>query len=467
MRIQAPTAKLDGKNDTFPTITTMLPSGKAGRDENGTYHNALGLESTETHQHVSVIWQKQCLPLSEFAADIYEQAKYKHDLLLGADALRLNPDLTLSNGMGFTIGGLKSMPRNRMKQGMVDYLAEDLADYGNVSGEDVDRAKSDLAHYLNLELDHLSLVRDNTLSTRLAKKEAQIAEGGLVPSRVKVLTSEVEELKGKIEDSKKFTVRTRRDDDGNQVVRYVASERYGVIDNDTVMEIIGKSLPGGYGDSFASHAWNDGDSIIGNVLLPDYIKNRPDSEYGVGISFRNSEVGRYRFVICPFLFRAICLNGCIWGRSNAVIGVDKKHLGKIDIVEITAQVNDAVMIALNEGEQVLELFDITKEITVENQDKLVASLTKEYKLTVPQGRAWLNAIGEEPGETVFHTIQGLTRAAQKFVGDSRTTMEETAGLILAPSLVADIDAIAGMWDKFATRAESLTDDQLKAFALVS
>jgi hypothetical protein len=45
----------EGKNTTFPKITTILPSGTAGRDENGTYHNALGLESTETHKHVSVI----------------------------------------------------------------------------------------------------------------------------------------------------------------------------------------------------------------------------------------------------------------------------------------------------------------------------------------------------------------------------------------------------------------------------
>ena len=437
--------------------------GQARRDENGTYFNALGLQSTENMRHVSVIWQNKCIPLSEFSADIMTQAETKVDKLLSADELKLTPELKLADGTGFTLTGLKSMPRNQMKQGFVEYLAEDLGSYGNISESDNLRAKSDLAHYLNLEIDHLAAERDNTLSARLARKEAALAEPGLVPSKIKMLEADIESLKTRLNESKKFFVRTRQDDGGNQVVRYIASERYGVIDNKDVMEIIGKSLPGGWGDSLASHAWNDGDSMIGNVLVPDYVKNRPDSEYGVGISFRNSETGRFRFEISPFLFRAICLNGCIWGRSNAVIGVDKKHLGEIDMDKILVMATKAIRTALAEGEQVLCLFDKSKEITVENQTELVASLSKEYKLTIPQGRAWLKGIEAEPGDTVFHTIQGLTKAAQNFVGDARTTMETTAGMILAPSLDADIDAIASMWDKFSLRAESLTEDQLKAY----
>lgn len=456
-------ATLEGKNSTFPTITTILPSGTAGRDENGTYHNALGLESTENMRHVSVTWQKNCIPVSEFAADVKEQQRFKFDRLMGADALRLSDDLRLSDGTSFTLNGLTTMPRNAMKQGFVEYLVKDLGEYGDVSKSDATRAKSDLAHYLNLELDHLSAQRDTTLLTRLAKKKAQLS-AGIIPSLSKKLKAEIQDLETRLQESKKFTVRTRNDDDGNQVVRYVASERYGVINNDSVMDIISGALPGGWGDSLASHAWNDGDSMIGNVLLPDYIKNRPDSEYGIGISFKNSEIGRYRFEICPFLFRAICLNGCIWGRSNSVIGIDKKHLGEINLDKIKMQVQAAVKLALAEGEQVLELFDMTKEITVENQSQLVASLAKEFKLTIPQGRAWLNAIGDEPGETVFHTIQGLTKASQSFTGDVRQTMEETAGLILAPSLTADIDAIASMWEKFSVRAESLTPEQVAVYA---
>lgn len=433
------------------------------RNENGTYQNFLGLETSEDFKRVSIIWQRQCVPLSEFAADVHEQQKHKFDRIMGANELRLTDDLKLSDGTGFTLSGLLTMPRKSMKQGFVDYLAESVEKYDNVSDSDITRAKSDLAYYLNMELDHAETTRDTTLSARLDKKRDELSVAR-IPSLTRKLTSEISDLENRLQDSKKFTVRTRNDDDGNQVIRYVASERYGVINNSDVMQVLSEALRGSWSDCYASHAWNDGDSMIGNVLVPDWVKNRPDSEYGVGISFKNSEIGRFRFEITPFLYRAICRNGCIWGRSNSVIGVDKKHLGKIDLEAIRIQVQNAVKVALNDGEQVLELFDITKEIPVTNQAGLVASLSKDYKLTLPQGRAWLDAISDEPGDTVFHTIQGLTKAAQGFTGDVRQNMEETAGLILAPSITADIDAIAAMWGKFSVRAESLTEDQVKVYA---
>lgn len=453
-----------GINDTFPTTSTMLPGGKSGRREDGTYFNALGLESTETMRHVSKIWQDKCVPLSDFNADVQEQAKGKKDVFVGVNDLRLTDDLTLSDGTGFTVTGLKSMPRNSMKQGVIDYLAEDLDNYGDVSSETLARAKSDLAFYLNLELGHLAGVRDEKLETRLAKKVAQLAEGGLPKSRVATLNAEIADLKNRLADSQKFLVRTRLDNDGNRVVRHVASDRYGIIDNSDVMNIIGDSIRGGFGDSLASHAWNDGDSMIGNVLVPDYLKTRPDSDYGVGISFRNSEIGRFRFVICPFLFRAICLNGCIWGRSNSVINVDKKHLGEINLDEIREQVRKSIAIALAEGEQVLELFDKSKEIVVANQAQLVAALSIENKLTIPQGRAWLASIADEPGDTAFHVVQGLTKAAQGFTADARTKMEETAGLILAPALTADLDAMAAQWGKFDALAGRLDEKKVLQYA---
>lgn len=446
----------------FTSAGGFQTSGKARRDENGTYFNAIGLEATEEHQHVSVIWQRKCIPLADFANDVYEQQKFKFDRKLTAQELMLTPDLTLSDGTGFTLSGLMTMPTIGMKQGVIEYLAQTVSGYPDASGQDVSRAKSDLAHYLNMELSLVSGQRDGKLSERLEKKQAQLKEDN-VPSTDKRLREEIQDIQQRLNDSQKFTVRTRNDDDGNQVVRYIGSEKYGVINNAQVLEMISNALPGGYSDCLVSHGWNDGDSMVGNLLLPDYIKNRPDSEYGSGLSIKNSETGRFRFTVAPFLFRAICLNGCIWGRENATVSIDKKHLGHIDMDAIQTNVINAVNLALSQGEQLLGLFDITKEITVTNQKELVASLSQDNKLTLAQGRAWLKAIEKEPGDTVFHTIQGLTLAAQSFTGDVRQNMEETAGLILAPSLTADIDAIAALWQKFSVRAEGLNEKQVEAY----
>jgi hypothetical protein len=444
-------------------ITFDISLGSARRDENGTYYNALGLESTEEHKHVSVIWQNKCIPLYDFAGDIKKQQEHKFDRILNVDELKLTDKLTLKDGTGFTMNGLLTFPRNSMRQGMVEYLTSD-------SPLDKPRALADLAYYLNTELDKVAGNRDTVLENRLERKKSALADTSLVPSAVKKLQQEIEQVENRLNDSKKFIVRFRNDDDDNSVARFVGSDRYGVINNEDVIQAVVDALPGGGSDALVSHAWTDGDNMIGNILLPDYIKTRPDSEYGVGISFKNSEIGRFRFKIQAFLFRAICLNGCIWGRSNVdntiEINIDKKHLGQIDMAAIYAQVYNTVRVALNEGEQVLELFDITKEVTVQNQDRLIASLTKELKLTIPQGRAWIEAVKAEPGETVFHTIQGLTRAAQEYNGDTRQAMEESAGMILAPSLESDIDSIAKMWKKFEVRAESLSEKELKSYMLV-
>ncbi len=123
-----------------PQNTTFdITLGSARRDENGTYYNALGLESTEEHKHVSVIWQKKCIPLYDFAGDIKEQQEHKFDRILNVDELKLTDKLTLKDGTGFTMNGLLTFPRNSMRQGMVEYLTSD-------SPLDKPRALADLAY---------------------------------------------------------------------------------------------------------------------------------------------------------------------------------------------------------------------------------------------------------------------------------------------------------------------------------
>jgi hypothetical protein len=70
-----------------------------------------------------------------------------------------------------------------------------------------------------------------------------------------------------------------------------------VLDNLDALEFIADALPSGsnLNDALASHFFNNGDDIQGNILLPDYIKEQPDSDYGVGISFRNSEIRKFPY----------------------------------------------------------------------------------------------------------------------------------------------------------------------------
>jgi hypothetical protein len=277
--------------------------------------------------------------------------------------------------------------------------------------------------------------------------------------------------KGK--EKRTFNVRIRHDDEGNDVVRAIVSERYGVIDNHEAMEMVSNALPS-LNDALASHLFNDGDDIFGNILLPDYMKSEPDSDYGVGIAFRNSEIRNSTFKISPFLFRAICLNGMIWGRRNSEISINQKHLGTIDKDNIRLQVREAVILALSEGNDILTLMNLTKQVKVKNVHQVIAKVARDNKMTIEQGRAWsqgyLETLQEPSGdiahETAFGLVNGLTRGAQAFSGVLREQMETTASIILAPAIDADLKAIQKRWGTLSDSANALPENIVAKYQMV-
>ena len=290
----------------------------AKQDANGNWVNAIGLQSTATHRHVAKVWQDKCTPLAQFIDAVKAQAPSKSDVNKLESEIRLKDSETLIDGTPLNESGMNSLRMfTEIPSSMVSFLQE--REYND-----------DLVKYVNAELDR----REN-------------------------------EWNGKGKDARSFLVRTRKDDTGNDVIRAIVSERYGVIDNHEAMEIIANSLPS-LDDALASHIFNDGDDIYGNILLPDHMKSEPDSDYGVGIAFKNSEIRNSTFRISPFLFRAICLNGMIWGRQNSNITVNQKHLGKIDLVELQEQVRFAIQVALTEGTDLLTLMGHAKQVKVEN-----------------------------------------------------------------------------------------------------
>lgn len=249
-----------------------------------------------------------------------------------------------------------------------------------------------------------------------------------------------------------------------------------MLDNLDALEFIADALPSGsnLNDALASHFFNNGDDIQGNILLPDYIKEQPDSDYGVGISFRNSEIRNGAFKISPFLFRAICLNGMIWGRRNSEISINQKHLGTIDKDNIRLQVREAVILALSEGNDILTLMNLTKQVKVKNVHQVIAKVARDNKMTIEQGRAWsqgyLETLQEPSGdiahETAFGLVNGLTRGAQAFSGVLREQMETTASIILAPAIDADLKAIQKRWGTLSDSANALPENIVAKYQMV-
>ena len=398
----------------------------AKQDSNGNWVNSIGLASTATHRHVAKQWQAKCTPLADFIETVKSQSTNKVDVVKPESEIRLMDVDTLVDGTPLTDSGMNSLRVFAdMPSSIISFLKE--REYND-----------DLVKYMNAELDRRETLWNN---------------------------------KGK--EKRTFNVRIRHDDEGNNVVRAIVSERYGVIDNHEAMEMVANALPS-LTDALASHLFNDSDDIYGNILLPDYMKSEPDSDYGVGIAFKNSEIRNSTFKISPFLFRAICLNGMIWGRQDSNIKINQKHLGTIDLADLQEQVKVAIKVALTQGNDMLTLMNYAKQVKVENPLATIALIARDEKMTIEQGKLWhkgyLDSLHERHGDvhekSAFGIINGLTRSAQDYTGSTREEMETLASKILAPAIDSSLQEISKRWGLIDARANQLEEKTSRQYQFV-
>jgi hypothetical protein len=421
--------KVEPNKSVFTNVSSLQvkEGSTAKQDANGTWYNAIGLQSSASHRNVAKVWQDKCTPFADFVSTVKEQSKHKEDIVKKESEIRLLDANTLLDGTPLTKSGLNSLRGfTDIPSSMVSFLQEREYD-------------EELVKFLNKELD---------------RRETTWNHSGKEP--------------------RDFRVRVRHDDEGNDVIRAIVSERYGVIDNSEAMDMVVNALPS-LQDALASHIFNDGDDIFGNVLLPDYMKSEPDSDYGVGIAFRNSEIRNSTFKISPFLFRAICLNGMIWGRQDSEIKVNQRHMGKIDLDDLQAQVTLAVKVALTQGNDLITLMSLSKQVKVENPLATIALLARDQKMTIEQGKLWhkgyLDSLHEANGHvhenTAFGIVNGLTRASQDYKGSMREQMETQASFILAPSIDSDLQAISKRWGMISERAKLEKEKTINQYAYVA
>ena len=420
--------KVAPNTSVFTNTQSLQPSegATAKQDANGNWVNAIGLQSTASHRHVAKQWQAKCTPLADFIETVKSQATNKVDVVKPESAIRLKDVDTLVDGTPLTDSGMNSLRVFAdMPSSIISFLKE--REYND-----------DLVKYMNAELDRRETQWNN---------------------------------KGK--EKRTFNVRIRHDGEGNNVVRAIVSERYGVIDNSEAMEMVANALPS-LNDALASHLFNDGDDIYGNILLPDYMKSEPDSDYGVGIAFKNSEIRNSTFKISPFLFRAICLNGMIWGRMNSKINVDQRHMGKIDLDSLQVKVTQAIKVALTQGNDMLTLLGYAKQVKVTDPVSVIAQFARDEKMTIEQGKLWhkgyLDSLHERHGDvhekTAFGIINGLTRSAQDYTGASREEMETLASKILAPAIDSSLQEISKRWGLIDARANQLEEKTSRQYQFV-
>lgn len=209
-------------------------------------------------------------------------------------------------------------------------------------------------------------------------------------------------------------------------VRAILTDRFARIDHDFLVEVVAEAIPEG----IATHIrWEEGDTLRFNALIPDFLRQDEDSEFGAMLACRNSEIGTGRITTQPSLFRAICMNGCIWGRHQGK-AMNKVHKGNVNLVQLKADIlqNLQAQIPLVEvGYQRMQLmrslqFDAAPE-------QMITWFANNRVVTVSkaQARTLMEAFTIEPQPTAYGFINAITRAAQAFGNSVQEEWEYAAG----------------------------------------
>lgn len=213
-------------------------------------------------------------------------------------------------------------------------------------------------------------------------------------------------------------------------LRAVLSEEYAILNNQWFLELVGKLVPGG----LLSHWRGDADTIFGNVLIPDSIRQESDSQYGGMLSVGNSEIGTRRYLSLPSVFRAICMNGCIWEQEMGK-GVSGVHRGKIDYGRIAADmaINVQRQIPLLNG--FIDELIATRKLTFGTASYLqvFAQVFDQWKLPKSLSPKVMQAFATEVGilgndaKSLFGVQAAITRAGQLLGNEDWVKFDEIGG----------------------------------------
>jgi len=254
----------------------------------------------------------------------------------------------------------------------------------------------------------------------------------------------------RIDGDTNYKVRTY--DDGT--MRAFVSEKYAEVDNRWFLNQVKDVIPGGR----LSHWRGDADTIWGNVLIPDTIREEDDSDYGGMVSISNCEIGKRNVKSLPSLFRAICMNGCIWSQTKGQ-EIKVRHIGEIDLDQLRVQLRDNIEAQIPLIPQGIErLLGIramgTDGIPMRNVIAAVAETNREVDKRGATAilEAWVTEESKiAPVErSLFDVVNSVTRAGQYFDNQTWVKFDELGGRL--------INSTEKQWESLKRRAEDMEDD---------
>lgn len=270
--------------------------------------------------------------------------------------------------------------------------------------------------------------------------------------------------KRRIEKDKRFRFRTYTDG----TLRAMLSELYLPIDNVWYLETVAELFKEVGGDEpRLSHWRGDADTIYGNILIPDTCRAEDDSDYGGMFSVSNCEIGKRRWQQLPSVFRAICMNGCIWDQTFGK-ALDRVHRGKtVDLGKLRRELAENINSQIPLLAQGVERFLAKKDMVIGSVPlrNVFAELAGKFKLSYGQKAQASQVVAEfveheADNKNLFGIINAVTRAGQKQTNAEWVRFDEIGGTLMAYK--------EKQWDGFLARANNLDSKEVdKVFGVVA
>jgi hypothetical protein len=262
----------------------------------------------------------------------------------------------------------------------------------------------------------------------------------------------------RMDQDKEFRLRTYTDG----TCRAFLTDKYSPVDNRWYMNVLREFLP----DARMSHWKGDEDTIFGNLLLPDSVIDYgqdDDTDYGGMVSIGNCEIGKRRMSQYPSIFRAICMNGCIWGQQEGK-KISKVHRGAIDLSDLKTCIAENIEMQLNILPDGIRKFleTRTQKMGTHSAKGVIAAVCNDFRLDKKQSTEVLEQFitHEHEHQNLFGVINAVTRAGQEFNADTWFKMDNVGGDLMNLS--------ASRWDTILRRADTYTDkDYEKVFAVTA
>ncbi|MDC1142323.1 DUF932 domain-containing protein [Planctomycetota bacterium] len=211
----------------------------------------------------------------------------------------------------------------------------------------------------------------------------------------------------------------------DQTIRAILSERYAKFDDVELVETLRRHLPG---DTPVRYEQSDRTSML--QLIEG---ETGDDGLQSGITVRNSEVGAASIALAALIYRTICTNGLIMGYDRSGMNnAKRRHVGSHG--NLRSEMNMLAQQAASQASQDRKDFDKTKFTVVpeHQRDGVYTRIQSRYSLTEGQVNAAKSAFEVEPGETLYHVINSVTRAGNdtSLNLEQRTRMQEVGGNML-------------------------------------